>query len=158
MQHRGHNEQFSCRVLSWHIGCDDHWENLSCTCWRGVEHAPLINIVSLQGLDTLREHESFKSAAESQPEAVGRLKRLPVDLSQLSLQDTNEEEVGIIYLCLARHTALIGAPCVDHAHVTTAGSWLLQTQGAPCLAQPMCSPSLRAHNKTLLFMCRWPTC
>lgn len=44
----------------------------------------------LQGLDTLREHHSFtdQGGGEGQP------KRQAVDLSQLSLQDTNEEEVS----------------------------------------------------------------
>ena len=47
----------------------------------------------LQALDTLREHHSFHEAP--QQDINGQAKRRPVDLSQLSLQNTNEAQVGI---------------------------------------------------------------
>ncbi len=87
-------------MFSWHMACNGP-NNPVPHPLEGVWHALLIHVVCLQGLDTLREHQSFKSVADSRPEAEGQPKRLPVDLSQLSLQDTNEEEVGIAHLCLA---------------------------------------------------------
>ena len=46
----------------------------------------------LQALDTLREHHSFHEIP--QQDVNGQAKRRPVDLSQLSLQNKNEAQVG----------------------------------------------------------------
>ena len=48
----------------------------------------------LQGLDIVQEHENLKLGSGDRQ---GQPKRRSVDLSQLSLQDTNEEEVRCKY-------------------------------------------------------------
>ena len=52
-----------------------------------------MSTLAIQALDTLREHHSFHEAP--QQDMNGQSTRRPVDLSQLSLQNTNEAQVGI---------------------------------------------------------------